>query len=401
MTSVRSMTPVSVPSAEPDQSQQLLRDVLSVMRTHMKMEVAFVSRVSDGRRYFEHVDADLGFCPVAVGESDEIADSYCGRVLTGQIPGLIIDAAREPGVSDLEATWSLPVGSHLSVPVHTEDGGVFGTLCCFSRHVNPDLTADDLEAMRLFAAIVGKHLEPIVARQRSKTLAQERITEVLDEGRIAMALQPIVDLRLGEVCGYEALARFPGTPSLPPNAWFEVAEQVGMGTALESAAVHAALRQLPRIPEECSLAVNVSATALMGSASIPELFGGAHGHRLVLELTEHQQIADQEHLLAVLSRVREAGVRIAVDDAGSGYAGLERILSLAPEVLKLDRTLVHGVAGHPGRQAMCEAMARFTDRTGARLVAEGIETQQDLDVLRALGVTHGQGFLLGRPTVWD
>lgn len=386
--------------ADLDQSHRLLRDVLSVMRAHLGMEVAFVSRVEGGRRTFEHVDADQWFCPIAPGDSDRLEDTYCQRVLDGRIPGLIIDASKEPGVQDIEATWTLPIGSHLSVPVQTPDGDTYGTLCCFSRRVEPDLHERDLNSVRMFAAIVSKHLEPIVELQRTRSTAQERIAELLDDGGLAMALQPIVDLGTNEVVGHEALARFPGHLGWTPDQWFDAAERVGMGTALESAAVHAALRLLPRLAPTESLAINVSAPALLESASIPELFTGPNGHRLILELTEHQRIDDPERLNQALERVRDAGVRIAVDDAGSGYAGLERILSLNPEVLKLDRTLVRGVAGHAGRQAMCEAMVRFTQRTGARLVAEGVETEDDLEALRSLGVSHAQGFLLGRPTIW-
>lgn len=389
-----------VRAEDPDQSRRLLRDVLSVLRGHLGMEVAFVSRVEAGRRTFEHVDADPWFCPIAVGQSEAVESTYCARVLDGRLPGLIIDARKEPGVQDLEATWAMPIGSHLSVPVHTSDGGTYGTLCCFSRNVEPDLHERDLNAIRMFAAIVSRHLEPIVARQQTRRLAQERISELLDDGLLAMALQPIVDLATNEVCGYEALARFPTEVGWTPDRWFDAADHVGMGAALESAAVHAALRLLPRIGPTDSLAINVSAGALLSSASIPELFTGPDGHRLILELTEHHRIEEPARLNEALGRVRAAGVRVAVDDAGSGYAGLERILSLAPEVLKLDRSLVDGVSQHAGRQAMCEAMVRFTQRTGARLVAEGVETQEDLDVLRALGVGHAQGYLLGRPTVW-
>jgi EAL domain-containing protein (putative c-di-GMP-specific phosphodiesterase class I) len=387
-------------SLDPDHSRRLLRDLLGVLRGHLGMEVAFVSRVESGRRTFEHVDADPWFCPITVGQSDAMETTYCARVLDGRIPGLIIDARQEPGVRDLEATWSMPIGSHLSVPVHTSEGGTYGTLCCFSRDVEPDLHERDLNAVRMFAAIVGKHLEPIVAGQQTRRLAQERISELLDEGSLAMALQPIVDLATDEVCGYEALARFPDHVGWTPDRWFDAAGQVGMGTALESAAVHAAMRLLPRIGPAASLAINVSAGALVSSASIPELFTGPESHRLVLELTEHHRIEEPARLTEALRRVRAAGVRVAVDDAGSGYAGLERILSLAPEVLKLDRSLVYGVSKHAGRQAMCEAMVRFTQRTGSRLVAEGVETREDLAVLKSLGVGHAQGYLLGRPTVW-
>lgn len=213
-----------------------------------------------------------------------------------------------------------------------------------------------------------------------------------------MALQPIVELSTEMVSGYEALARFPGTV-WNPEAWFENAHRVGMGVALETAAVNAAIRLLPRLGSEMTLAINVSAPTLVASPTILDSFTGAGSDRLIMEITEHQQVADQDRLAGVLARVRDAGVRIAVDDAGSGYAGLERILLLAPEILKLDRSLISGVAEHVGRQAMCEAMVRFAARTGTRLIAEGVETEADLATLRELGVGYAQGYLLGRPTM--
>jgi EAL domain-containing protein (putative c-di-GMP-specific phosphodiesterase class I) len=378
-------------------SMRLLQGVLDVVRGHLRMDVAFISRVADGRRVFEYVAAGPEFRPIVPGGSDVLEDTYCGRVLDGRIPELIHDAALVPEVADLAATWELPVGSHVSTPIRTSDGATYGTLCCFSRAVHPRLTQSDVEVLRTFANVVSAHLEPLVEQQRSTELARERIGNVLDDGGPSMALQPIVDLSTNLVCGYEALARFPRDIAWNPEQWFAHAHRVGMGVALESAAVHAATRLLPRLRAGISLAVNVSAPALLSSASIVELLTGAGSEQLVLEITEHQTIADPDRLAAVLARVRAAEVRIAVDDAGSGYAGLERILVLDPEVLKLDRSLVDGIAHHAGRQAMCEAMVRFTARMGTRLIAEGVETEADLKTLRHLGVGYAQGYLLGRP----
>lgn len=203
------------------------------------------------------------------------------------------------------------------------------------------------------------------------------------------------------MCGYEALARFPPRPEWGPPDWFDAADRVGLGAAMESAAVHNALRLLPRLPAGLSLAVNVSARALLASESIPALFTGSESTRLILEVTEHERIRDTERLRARLAPVRSAGVRVAVDDAGSGFAGLQHILDLAPEVLKLDRTLITGISTDPARQAMCEAMLSFCRRTNAALVAEGVQTPAELATVRRLGVTRAQGYLLGRPEIWD
>lgn len=390
---------IDVP-ADGQQAAQLVQQLLSVMRSHTGMEVAFLSHVADGRRRFEYVDADPWFCPIEPGESDELSGTYCGRVLDGRVPELILDAAREPGVADLDVTRELPIGSHLSVPVLTSTGEVFGTLCCFSRQVRPDLQERDVRSLRLFAEVISRHLDGLYEQERSAAAIRTRVSHILDAGGPAMALQPIMDLASGDIDGYEALARFPDALGATPDRWFAAADRVGLGTALESSAVQAAMRLLARLPDRVSLGINVSAPALLARDGIVEMFLRPEAPRLVLELTEHHDICDHDALWAALARVRERGVRIAIDDAGSGYAGLERILRLAPEILKLDRALVNGIAEHPGRQAMCEAMVGFTRRMGATLVAEGVETDADLCKLRALGVHHAQGYLLGRPQLW-
>lgn len=393
---------VRAPSGSPDvtTARRTVRDVLSVMRAHTGMEVAFLGRVAEGRRTFEFVDTDPAFSPVSPGTGDDLEDTYCGRVLDGRAPELIVDAALEPAVRDLPVTEELAIGSHLSVPVHTPCGAVYGTLCCFTREVRPDLQERDLDAMRMFAAVVGKHLEPLIAEQTSLTAAREQICTVLDRGGPAMALQPITDITSGAVYGYEALARFPTSVTWSPECWFATAEHVGLGVDLEASAVESALAVLPRLPAGAHLSVNVSVPALLSGPRISHLLARTDASRIILELTEHHEVASTALLADALSPLRDRGVRIAVDDAGSGYAGLERILALSPEVLKLDRSLIEGLAEHPGREAMCEAMVGFTRRTGALLVAEGVEERTDLDRLRALGVTHAQGYLLGAPAFW-
>jgi EAL domain-containing protein (putative c-di-GMP-specific phosphodiesterase class I) len=161
--------------------------------------------------------------------------------------------------------------------------------------------------------------------------------------------------------------------------------------------VRAALALVPGLPPHAVLSVNVSARALLEAPEIATMFTGEHAPRLVLELTEHARIHDYGRLDAELDPLRRAGALLAVDDAGSGYAGLEHILRLRPDVLKLDRALVEGIADHPGRRALCLAMVGFTRETGCSLVAEGVETERDLQALRELGVVHAQGYLLGRP----
>jgi EAL domain-containing protein (putative c-di-GMP-specific phosphodiesterase class I) len=117
----------------------------------------------------------------------------------------------------------------------------------------------------------------------------------------------------------------------------------------------------------------------------------------VVEITEHELIEDYAHLLDALTPLRTAGIRLAVDDAGSGYASLRHILSLQPDIIKLDIALTRGVDTDPVRRALASALVGFARDTGSVIVAEGIETSAELAALQRLGVPLGQGFYLARP----
>ncbi|RYU11482.1 EAL domain-containing protein [Nocardioides iriomotensis] len=387
------------PAGEATASRDLVAKSLTAVRVHLGMEVAFVGRFQDGRRHFAFVDSDPGFVPIRAGESDEIEATYCARVVDGRLPELIPDAGALRDTGDLPV-MPFPVGAQLSVPLRRLDGTAFGTLCCFSRTPDDRLRRRDLNLLRLVADVIEPHVRFLISREESADLASSRVVGVLSSGGPQIALQPIVDLRTDRVAGFEALARFPDDVGWTPDQWFAEAHGVRYGVTLESAAVAAALRTIDRLPEDAMLAVNVSAEALCADEAIAAMVADGPAARVVVELTEHQRVPRSDLLDARLAALREAGARIAVDDAGSGYAGLEHILHLRPEVLKLDRVLVQGVAHHAGRRAMCEAMVQFTRSTGVLLVAEGVETEPNLEVLRALGVDLAQGFLLGRPTVW-
>ena len=235
------------------------------------------------------------------------------------------------------------------------------------------------------------------ARRAAEELSnrRQRIDRVLDGDALSMVLQPIRELATGELCGVEALARFATEPQWPPNRWFEEAAAVGRGVDLELQAVRTALSELVHLPSELFLSVNVSpATAL--SPELPEVLGPAPA-RVVLELTEHTRIDDHELLAAAIAPVRRSGVRLAVDDAGAGYAGLRQILRLRPDIIKLDIELTRGIDQDPARRALATAMVAFASDIGARIVAEGIETADEVDTLLGVGVEWGQGYHLGRP----
>jgi diguanylate cyclase (GGDEF)-like protein len=208
------------------------------------------------------------------------------------------------------------------------------------------------------------------------------------------AFQPIVALASGEAVGYEALARFDGKPGLPPSWWFSQAHRFGLGAALEAEAVRAALAA-PGRPPGTFLSINLSPSALASAQVAEQLPGDLRG--LVIEITEEERVFDLEGLQRHLEPLRMRGARIAVDDAGEGYAGLQQVMNMHADIIKLDRALVADVHTDPAKVALIGSLVHFARSTGAAICAEGVETLDELRVLIHLGVAYGQGWTLGRP----
>lgn len=229
-----------------------------------------------------------------------------------------------------------------------------------------------------------------------RRIRRERIEGVLAGRLVRVEFQPIVELATGRVVGAEALARFACEPRRPPDAWFAEAFEVGLGPELEAAAMREALAVMAELPAGLYVSLNASPASVIAGA-VEDVVARAPGERLVVELTEHDVVTDYEALERALAPVRRAGVRLAVDDTGAGFASLRHILRLGPEVIKLDRTLTQGVDTDLVRRSLAVALVRFAGEAGATLTAEGVETAGELAVLRELGVATGQGYHLARP----
>src|SRR5215207_628978 len=217
-----------------------------------------------------------------------------------------------------------------------------------------------------------------------------------DPDDLTLAFQPIVDLAGATVAGYEALARFPG--SAGPDVWFAAAAEAGVAAELEALAIHKALVAVEDLPPDTFLTVNVS-PHLLGSAPVQHALATRHDlRRVVVELTEHTPVPDLAALRRQCDDLRMRGALIALDDAGSGYSGLQQLAALRPQVVKLDRALVSDADTDPVRVALAEMLGEFAGRIDAWLLAEGIETAAELAAFAQLGVPLAQGWLLGRPT---
>ena len=212
---------------------------------------------------------------------------------------------------------------------------------------------------------------------------------------IAIHVQPIVDLLTREPVGFEALARFRSLPLRPPDEWFAEAAALELGVQLELATIDRALLLLPALPASAYLSLNASHRA----ARSPELRErlAPYAQRIVVEITEHEPVEDYEELAHALRPLRDLGVRIAIDDAGAGYASLRHTLALDPDIVKVDITLTSGIDTDRAKRALASALISFADEMAITIVAEGIETEASLQTLVQLGVRYGQGFHIARP----
>lgn len=212
---------------------------------------------------------------------------------------------------------------------------------------------------------------------------------------VTMVYQPIMELRSRQIVGWEALARFHSLPLRPPNEWFAEAVELELGVQLELMAIRSAMRSLPDVPEGAYLSVNCSPRAAVS----PELGTtlGAHAPRMVVEITEHEAIEDYSALATALEELRTLGVRIAIDDAGAGFASLRHTLLLRPDIVKVDMSLTRDIDTDRAKRALTSALISFADEMGMAIIAEGIETQAELETLVSLGVPFGQGYYLAEP----
>ena len=217
---------------------------------------------------------------------------------------------------------------------------------------------------------------------------------VAGEG-LSMVFQPIVELSTRNTVGVEALARFRSLPLRPPNEWFAEAVQLALGVQLELTTIAQALREMDRVPEGAYLAVNCSHHAAT-SSQLARLLGSDAG-RIVLEITEHEAVEDYVALVTALAPLREMGARIAIDDAGAGFASMRHTLQITPDIVKMDMSLTRGIDADRAKRALAAALISFTEEMDIAMVAEGIQTAEELETLASLGVRFGQGFYLAEP----
>ncbi|ABD55163.1 sensor domain-containing phosphodiesterase [Jannaschia sp. CCS1] len=385
---------------QPADVPDVITDTIRTMRTHLGMEIGYLSEFVGDDLVFRAVDAPGLEDLAKIGDARSRSETYCNHILSGALPQLMADTLDYPIAAALPITQAIPIRAHVSVPIERSDGSIYGMFCCLSPQPNKTLNDRDLQLMRSFARLAQSEVQRELEGKSRRQATLDVIHNVVEQQNFKIVYQPIFSLETGDVSGVEALCRFEAEPYRPPNLWFDDAAGVGLGEMLEVCVIEAAIANLHLLPPGAYLSLNASpqtvATGLLApilQAFPPEV--------LVVEVTEHIGVSDWATLDRELDKLRDMGIRIAIDDAGAGYAGLQHMVRLRPDIIKLDRSLVDRVDEDPARRSLCAAMVHYATETGAALVAEGIERKEEEDVLRSLGVHLGQGFLLAKPMPLD
>jgi len=379
--------------AELSTCEARLDRIVEFARRHLRIDVAYVSEFRDGRQLYRSVAGDAASFNIELSAGLPALATYDQRMVAGEIPNVVCDTAANERVAGLPLTRYARIGAYVGVPIRLPDGTLYGTLSGACH--DPDHTLDD-RAVRLLS-LLGDLVVYDLEDQRLRDQLRERIRDLIEAGRIDVAYQPIFDLGSDRCIGIEALARFP-EPFGAPDQAFAAAEEVGLSVDLERAVMRRSVLILPRLAPGQFLALNTSPAALLELARRAGDDPDVPWSRLVVEVTEHSAIEAYAALQEELAPLRRRGLRIAVDDAGAGYASLRHVLELRPDFIKLDRWLIDGVAEDCGRRAAVSAFVALARELGSTVVGEGVERASDLVALRELGLDAAQGYLLGTPT---
>jgi diguanylate cyclase len=250
-----------------------------------------------------------------------------------------------------------------------------------------------------------RSFEPAMdAKLQARRLLELDLRKALVAGEFVLHYQPLVDLRSGAVAGFEALLRWrrPARGTVPPGEFVPLAEEIGLIVPIGGWVLRRACADAAGWPEEVKVAVNLSAVQFRGETLVPAVAAalaasGLRPERLELEITEGVLLRDSEATLATLRELRRLGVRIAMDDFGTGYSSLGYLRSFPFDKIKIDRSFVADVATSRDCQAIVRAVTGLADSLGIVTTAEGVETREQIEQLRAEACTEVQGYYFSPP----
>lgn len=244
-----------------------------------------------------------------------------------------------------------------------------------------------------FAASAGEQVHDVSS---ARHMLQRILTE---DAALGVVGQPIVDLETRRMIGIELLSRSVYHPDVSPTTFFRAAKEEELLPALDRHCFGKCLRACADLPEDLVYAVNLYPSTLLGISvdDIPNLFGAASGRNVRLEISEQQIIGAPSYLLKHVKAARQAGIHIALDDVGFGRTSLEALILLEPETVKIDRSFIKGVTTSDSRQRWLERLVAVANSLGSDIVAEGVETREELEFVQSIGVPYVQGFYFRAP----
>jgi EAL domain-containing protein (putative c-di-GMP-specific phosphodiesterase class I) len=379
-----------------DAPSDVIEEALEAVRLHLGMDVAYVSESGPDTVVFRHVAGVDVDNYLKVGLTIPACDIFCNRIAEGDFPCAIRDTSAVPVLKDLAFIRDANVAAFVTVPIRRSTGENYGMFCCYAHTPRPEISERDLNTVSMFAKLTTRSINQHFDAQHEIKTLNAQLSQAMQKDGFSIHLQPIVSLSDGRPMAAEALSRFSQYPSLGPEWWFAQAQRTDMQIELEVAAISKALMFLDDMPDRTYLSVNASPQTV-SSPLFMDAIAGVPADRLLVELTEREIILETAKLLKSLSVLRDKRIGIAIDDVGAGYAGLNTIVSLKPNVLKLVRSLVSQIHECTVKQSLTKAMVHFANEMSAFLVAEGVETIAEHKTLRSLGVRLGQGFFYARP----
>jgi EAL domain-containing protein (putative c-di-GMP-specific phosphodiesterase class I) len=374
-------------------AERQVADLLRTAKDALQISVAFLTRMDGTTQYLEVVESSVPFL-FKEGVTQKQQTTLCQAILDGKLPAVIPDLKKFPVAMALPAARLPRIRSYVSVPVVLSDGSTYGTFCAAGLTSDKGLSKRDQALMDVLAHAAAVIIEPGIRARERRDEIEHRLSPIVDAGGPVVVLQPIVDLATGIRVGAEALSRFPREWDKAPDICFAEAHSVGIGDELELLALAGAAEHLVRVPGY--VAMNISSATLLTPGAV-EFLSRLPLDRILLELSEHDQVEDYAVLHSVLAPLRERGMRLAIDDVGAGFSSLRHIVLTRPDVLKIDRTLVDGVSTDHILRSLVRSLVDFGHGSGAKVVAEGVETGADAATLLTLGVDYGQGWYFGRP----
>lgn len=336
-------------------------------------------------RYFHHQDI--------LGIKQFGGDDFC--IFIKEYQGFSYDDLQRKAMSirhELERRLRLPARLH-------EEAS-------YSIHSGCYVMGQDIEHTEAAIYCAYHYAHSIATRKLPVHFSKSRqqLLDIIHTENIAVLTQPIMDLKSGEIFGWEILTRGPqNTPFYSPTELFDFAYQADLLSKMEFLVIKKTLDEIATRHISEQVFINVTPVSLCHPLFLKHLlamlkqYPGISASQVILEITERHAIRNFDYMGGLLAKYRSHGFRFAVDDAGAGYSSLQTISELMPDIIKIDRSLIQNIDTMTVKQSLLRALLDFADNINCQVVAEGIERQEEADVLYDLQVQMGQGFYFARP----